>query len=132
MKCVAFLLVAALFSGTEALSLAQRAEPQSNATAAPTGFLIAKECEKPEGDADPQSICCKEPEGSQYESYAGGAGPAKIRCCWRVKMVLTDMEQRCGVDCSDSHPCDAALKKMCPKYIDHYKAMKKEICKDDA
>jgi len=72
---------------------------------------------------DPLSICCKEPTGEDYETYSGGIGPEKIKCCWKAKMVLAKLEHRCNVECNDAHPCGAHLKEMCPSYIEKYQGM---------
>merc|ERR1719502_161757 len=73
---------------------------------------------------------CKEPKGPDYETYAGGFGPAKIFCCETAKKVLADLEYRCHEECNDAHPCSKALEEIhCPRFIKKYTEEKEKVCK---
>merc|ERR1719235_2383769 len=73
---------------------------------------------------------CKEPSDPDYETYAGGFGPAKIFCCETAKQVLAKLETRCTEECSDSHPCSKAMEEIhCPRAIKDYTAEKEKVCK---
>lgn len=85
--------------------------------------------EDPAGIDDRLADDCQEPDG-YGESYDGAFGPEKIHCCRTAKKVYKDLEQRCGTECEDAHPCSKNMQEVfCPKALKKYKAAQEAQCK---